>query len=184
MPTATEQVAIKNEETGITKEEKVVKPITPKKGVKERKVLDTNSMVTVKNGFHGNLIYKSKKTGERFIWDGFGSEQDMELSELKDAKNSSKAFFINNWFLIDDPDVIEYLGVSQFYKNALNYNEFENLFKKEPEEIESVVNKLSAGQKKSLIFKVKKMIDDGSIDSNKVILALEKCLNVEFISRR
>ena len=38
--------------------------------------LDPNTVVTVRNGFNGTLIYKSRKTGEKFVWDGFGAEQD------------------------------------------------------------------------------------------------------------
>ena len=71
------------------------------------KAFDLNQIVTVRNGFQGRLVYKSKKTGEVFIWEEFGAEQDMELAELKSARSSSKKFFINNWFVIDDPEVID-----------------------------------------------------------------------------
>lgn len=154
-----------------------------KSTVRTRTELDPNSIVTVKNGYQGTLVYKSKKTGERFIWDTFGDEQDMELSELKSARNSYKAFFINNWFLIDDPDVIEYLGVSQYYKNALSYEEFESLFELSPEEIERKLSRLSTGQKHSIAYRARKLVAEGEIDSNKVISTLEKCLSVELIER-
>lgn len=154
-----------------------------KQTVRVRTELDPNSIVTVKNGYQGTLVYKSKKTGEKFIWDTFGDEQDMELSELKSAKNSYKAFFINNWFLIDDPDVIEYLGVSQYYNNALSYDEFESLFTLTPEEIERKLSRLSSGQKHSIAYRARKLIADGEIDSNKVISTLEKCLSIELGER-
>ena len=106
---------------------KVAEESTPTTSiVKSRVELDPNSIITVKNGYQGTLIYKSKKTGEKFVWESFGDEQDLELSELKSARNSSKAFFINNWFLIEDPDVINYLGVEQYYDNALSFDEFEH----------------------------------------------------------
>ena len=54
----------------------------PKKAMIPKEV-DPNQYVTVRNGFQGRLVYKSKRTGERFVWDSFGAEQDMELSELK-----------------------------------------------------------------------------------------------------
>lgn len=152
-----------------------------KKSYKVKKDLDPNMYVTVKNGFNGTLVYKSKKTGERFVWDAFGDEQEMELAELKSAKNSYKAFFVNNWFLFDDPEIIEWLGMGQYYKYALNSASFDKLFKKTPDEIEKVVAALSAGQKKSLAFRAKQLIADGMIDSIKVIAALEKSLSVELI---
>ena len=85
------------------------KPMIPKE-------IDPNQYVTVRNGFQGRLVYKSKRTGERFVWDSFGAEQDMELSELKNVRNSNKKYFINNWFMFDEPWVVDYLGMAQYYK--------------------------------------------------------------------
>lgn len=150
---------------------------------KAKKDLDPSMLVTVKNGFNGVLIYKSKRTGERFEWDGFGTEQDMELSELKAARNSSKMFFINNWFLIDDPEIIEWLGVGRYYKHALNSETFDQLFTKDTSEVEKIISGLSSGQRKSVAFRAKQLIDDGTIDSIRMITTLEKSLNVELIER-
>ena len=147
------------------------------------KKFDPNQVVTVLNGFQGVLTYRSKKTGEKFRWDGFGSEQDMELSELKSAKNSNKKYFINNWFMFDDPEIVDYLGMSQYYKFALNIHDFDNLFSKSPSEIESIIRNLSQGQKKSVAYRAKQLIASGEIDSNKVISTLERCLGVELVER-
>lgn len=154
-----------------------------KKSYQVKKTLDPNMYITVKNGFNGTLVYKSKKTGERFIWQSFGDEQEMELSELKSAKNTSKAFFVNNWFLIDDLDVIDWLGMTKYYKHALNSKSFDDLFKKSPDEIEHLITGLSSGQKKSVAFRAKQLIADGVIDSIKVINALEAALSIELIER-
>lgn len=151
------------------------------KTYKVKKNLDPNMYVTVKNGFNGTLVYKSKKTGERFIWESFGDEQEIELAELKSAKNSYKAFFENNWFLFDDPEIIEWLGVGQYYKHALDYESFDKLFEKAPNEIEKIVGELSKGQRKTVAFRAKQLISEGAIDSIKVITALEKSLNIELI---
>lgn len=157
--------------------------VAPKKQYRVKKNLDPNMIVTVRNGFHGRLIYKSKRTNEKFEWDSFGDEQDMDLQELKNAKNSSKSFFENNWFLIDDPEVIEYLGVTNYYKNSLKYDSFDELFTKSSEEISNIISKLPSGQKKSVAYRAKQLITDGVIDSIKVITALEKSLSIELIDR-
>ena len=145
--------------------------------------LDPNMYVTVKNGFNGTLVYKSRRTGEKFVWEAFGDEQEIELQELKNARNASKAFFINNWFLFDDPAIIDWLGVGQYYKNSLSADRFVALFEMPPEEIKTTVKKLSAGQKTSLIFRAKQMIANGEIDSIKTINALEEALGIELIER-
>lgn len=143
--------------------------------------LDPTMYVTVRNGFNGMLVYRSNRTGEVFTWADFGTEQEMELQELKNAKNNYKVFFENNWFLIDDQEVIEYLGLERFYRNALSYDEFDDLFTMTPSDIASRIALLSEGQKASVRYRARKLIADGVIDSLKVIDALEKSLDVELI---
>lgn len=152
------------------------KPVVPKE-------IDPNQIITVRNGFQGRLVYKSKRTGERWSWESFGAEQDMELSELKNARNSNKKYFINNWFMFDEDWVIDYLGMRQYYKNSLNIQDFDQLFKKPVGEIEDIISKLSEGQRKSVAYRAKQLISEAEIDSNRVINTLEKCLGVELVER-
>lgn len=152
------------------------RPIVPKK-------VDPNQYVTVVNGFQGRLIYISKHTGERFVWDEFGAEQDMELSELKRAKSSDKKFFINNWFMFNEQWIVDYLGLNQYYKYAVKVEDFDKLFEIPAEELEDALNKMSEGQKRSVAYRARQLIAEGKIDSNKTITTLEKCLNTELIDR-
>lgn len=147
------------------------------------KDIDPNQIVTVRNGFQGRLVYKSKRTGERFVWDSFGAEQDMEISELRNARNSNKKYFINNWFMFDEQWIVDYLGMGQYYKFAIKIEDFDKLFEHSASEVESMVSKMSDGQKKSVAYRAKQLIKDGKIDSHKVITTLEKCLGTELIER-
>lgn len=147
------------------------------------KEIDPNQTVIVRNGFQGRLIYKSPRTGERFIWPEFGDEQEIELKELRNAKNSCKKMFINNWFMFDEDWVIDYLGVRSYYKNTLKIDEFDDLFKKPAEEIEKVISKLSDGQKKSVGYRAKQLIAEGEIDSRKSIAVLEEVLGIDLIEK-
>jgi len=147
--------------------------------------IDIHQSVPVKNGFQGELIYKSKRTGEVFEWKNFGDEQEMELFELKNVKSAEKAFFVNNWFMFDDDYswVIDWLGVGEFYKNALKVDAFDEVFTKTPEEIAKTCKGLSDGQKASLAYRARQVIADGGIDSIKAISALEDGLGIELIER-
>ncbi len=157
-------------------EEVAKKPLIPKD-------VDQNRIITVKNGFQGRLVYKSKKTGERFVWDSFGAEQDMELGELRNARNSNKKYFINNWFMFDEQWVVDYLGMSQYYKFSIPIDSFDELFEKPAGEIEQTIAKLPEGQKRSIAYRAKQLIAEGGIDSNKTIATLERCLGTELIER-
>lgn len=149
------------------------------------KNIDLNEIITVRNGYQGKLVYKSKRTGEKYVWDFFGDEQEMELRELRNAKSSAKSFFQNNWFAFSEEFdwVIDYLGIRSFYKNALGVDNFDDIFRKSPQEIEKVISKLTAGQKRSVSYRARQLIAEGSIDSNKVISTLEKALDTELIQR-
>ena len=79
-----------------TADEAVVKQPAKRSTVVKPKKLDPNMYVTVRNGYPGLLLYKSSKTGEKFLFHSFGDEHEIELQELKKAKNDQKAFFENN----------------------------------------------------------------------------------------
>ena len=147
------------------------------------KDVDLNQFIVVRNGFQGKLVYKSSRTGEKFVWDGFGAEQEVELRELKNAKNTSKAFFINNWFMFDDKWVIDFLGVRQYYANAVSIEDFDSIFTKTPSELKKTIAALSNGQKKSAAYRARQLIAAGEIDSLKTIAALEAALGIELIEK-
>lgn len=186
MPKKTVKAAVQQESVPaaqtVSEQTEQVKEQKKKVSVKKRE-LGPNTMVVVRNGFNGVLVYISPRTGERFVWESYGDELDMELQDLRSARTTQKVFFENNWFLIDDPEVIENLGVARYYENALTYEGINNIFEMTPSEIEEAVKNVSQGQKITLIYRAKQLIEDGVIDSIKMISALEKGLGVELIER-
>lgn len=147
--------------------------------------IDDTQYITVRNGFHGTLVYISRRTGEKIVWDEFGAEQDVELRELKYAKNSRKNFFTNNWFMFNEEDswVLKYLGVDRFYKNAIGIDGFDNIFKMKPRELEKAIAALSAGQKKSVAYRAYELIAEKKIDSLSVIETLERALGIQLMEK-
>lgn len=165
------------EETVIAKEE-TKKPVSI-----VAKDIDPEQYVIVRNGFQGKLIYKSSRTGEKFVWSKFGDEQEMQLRELRNAKNSAKKFFINNWFMFDEDWIVDYLGMRQFYKNAVSIDEFDNIFSKPPEELKEMIKEMTPGQKKSVMYRAMELIAAQEIDSLKTISVLESALGVDLIEK-
>ena len=149
------------------------------------KEIDPNQFITVRNGFHGFLVYKSPRSGEVYMWNNFGDEQEIELRELRNAKSSSKGFFQNNWFMFDDEFswVIDYLGVRQYYKHFLSIDTFDDIFEKTPAQLKKAIEELSEGQKHSLAYRAGEKIRNGEIDSLKTITALEEALGIELIEK-
>lgn len=165
-----------DESEDVVIEKKTDKPIVPKE-------IDVNQLITVRNGFQGKLSYRSKRTGEKFVWADFGDEQEMELRELKAAKNTAKKFFTDNWFMFNEQWVPEYLGVGKFYKNSIPIDGFDEIFDLTPEKLKQKIKLLSNGQKKSLAYRARVLIADGEIDSLKKIHVLEEALGTELIEK-
>lgn len=158
-------------------------PVEPTKFIP--KDVDIHQFITVRNGFHGRLIFISKRTGEEFYWENFGDEQDIELIDLKSAKSANKDFFANNYFMFNEEDdwVIDYLGVRQFYRNGITADNYDELFSKDPSEVEKIISKMTPGQRRSVAYRASQLIADDKIDSYKVIMTLEKSLGIELIEK-
>ena len=158
-----------------------VKKIVPAKTAP----IDPHEIIMVRNGFNGILVYTSSRTGEVIRWGALGEEQEMELGELRTAKNTAKGFFENNWFVFDEEYqwVIDYLGVRHCYKNSIDIDRIEEFFELPPEEIEKKIAAMPIGQKQSISYLAREMVVDGRIDSFKVVAALEKSLGIELIER-
>lgn len=171
-----------NTKTESKKAEAAVSEAVPEKKVRPKKV-NLPEYVVVKNGFHGTLVYVSRRTGEVYTWDGYGTEQELELRDLRDAKNSSRDFYINNWFMFDDEWVLDYLGVRQYYNGVIRIEDFDAIFDKEPDELKKFIGGMSQGQKMSVLYRASEMIASGEIDSRRKIAALEEALGVELIER-
>lgn len=149
------------------------------------KDIDVNQYIPVKNGFNGILVYKSRHTGEEFIWDAIGDEQEIELIELKRAKSASKRFFSDNWFMFDEDYqwVIDYLGVGNYYKNAISMDDIDDVLRKPADELRDALGNMSKGQKKTIAYRARQMIADGEIDSRKSVEVLEDILGTDLVEK-
>lgn len=185
--TAVKEPVIATEEVtpGAEPEQETAKSMHTKSVTYSAMDIDLNQYVTVKNGYPGQLVYVSKRTGERFFWDGYGTEQDIQLMELRNVRNTAKKFFEHNWFVFDDEYdwVIDFLGVRAYYNNIINVEGVDALFKKTPTEIEKELASLSNGQKRTVAYRAMEMIREKEIDSLSVIEVLEKGLGIALVER-
>ena len=85
--------------------------------------------------------------------------------------------------MFDNPAVISYLGVERMYEHALSIDNFDDIFNMRPEDIKHRISLLSDGQKYSVKYRARTLISNGTIDSLKMINALEEALDTELIER-
>ena len=151
---------------------------TPRIVEKEKLSLDT--IVYCRNGTSGELVYHSKRNhGYSIVWTEFGQEEPIELAELIQMRNSAPRFFTDNWILIEDDSVLRYLGVDKYYKNALNYENFDTLFREPPEVIIKKISVMSKGLRATVSEIAREKIRSGEFDSVKRIKAMEDALGIE-----
>lgn len=131
----------------------------------------------------GGLVYTSRRMqGMTIEWDEFGSEQYIELAELQSMRNSSPAFFENNWILIDDEEVLHFLHADKYYGSVKSIDDLYGILKKHPNNIAQLVNTLPDYLKKTLSIVAYQEYTAGRIDSIGVIKAVERATGLSILS--
>lgn len=157
-----------------TVEKEVPKP-QPKPKVLAK--IDPNELIDVQSCVYGELIFVSRKTGYRIIWDDFGSTNPVTVGDLIDMRNGQKRFFEEPWLvLLGDraPVIIDYLQVGKYYKNINKLEDFDEIFNYKPSEISAVIKDLTTGTKEIIARRAYALIKEGSLDSRKMIDEIEK----------
>lgn len=152
--------------------------------VASEKKIPLNTEVACTNLTNGKLIYISKKQlGYQVIWENPNDVEYIELSELVSMRNSQRAFFENSWIGIDDPDIIKFLKVEQYYKNVINLDNITAFLDLPNEEIARKLENMSNGFRENIKSKVVDMINNDEIDSIKKVKFLKETFGLNDISK-
>ena len=163
--TATEKTTAKNS-TPVVEDKKPEKV----KVSKRKQKLPADTLVECQNITMGKLTYKSnRQNGYKIVWSNPGDIEEIELGELVSMRNSQPKFFSKNWIGIDDPEIIEYLGVGKYYEGVPAFEDYENIFFQPIDEMKVTIANLPKGVKKTLAIKAADMINNGTIDSMKTV---------------
>lgn len=160
-----------------TKEKKVVEKMTKMSNVRHQR--DMNELIRVVCITNAPLVYESRsQLGYRVYWDGYLSEAWMEYKELINMRNTYRAFFERPW-IICDWDVLEDLRVDQYYKNIIDLENLDDVFKKTPKELEKTLKEIPDGIKALIVDRAFELRREKKLDSLSVIETIEKTLNVD-----
>lgn len=160
-----------------TKEKKVVEKITKTSNARSQR--DMNELIRVVCITNAPLVYESRsQLGYRVYWDGYLSEAWMEYKELINMRNTYRAFFERPW-IICDWDVLEDLRVDQYYKNIIDLENLDDVFKKTPKELEKTLKEVPDGIKALIVDRAFELRREKKLDSLSVIETIEKTLNVD-----
>lgn len=152
--------------------------------VPSEKKIPLNTEVACTNLTNGKLIYISKKQlGYQVVWQNPNDVEYIELGELVSMRNSQRAFFEKGWLGIDDPDIIKFLKVEQYYKNIINLEHIEDFFNLPNNKIEEKLKNMSDGYRENIKNKAIDMIKNDEIDSIKKVKFLKEIFGINDISK-
>lgn len=153
--------------------------------------LDDGVLLNVKSNVYGGLIYINPRTGDKYEWNEYGDVQQLTVGDMRAMKGTQRAFFQNQWVIIDSiadvgyddvtqEDIYRALMIYQYYTDLLEIDGFDEIFKMTSEdEVRDIVAKMSDGCRMNLIVAANTAISDGTLDSMKTIQALEAALGCE-----
>lgn len=143
---------------------------------------DLNRMICVKNIARGRLIYKSKRQmGYMIVWENTNDLNYMELGEFINLKNSDRRFITEPWIRImedDEVEILKYANIYQYYKEMIEVNDIEDLFKLDFDRFKRKFTKLPQGYKNSVAEYAARMIREGTLDSIRIKKFIEKEMDI------
>lgn len=167
----------KQEEVKKTKEVKQVNKVHIKPN------LDLQRMICVKNISEGKLIYISKRQiGYTLIWEKYGDKNYIELGEFINLKNSDPRFVREPWIRViedDEIEILKYANVYQYYKDIIEINDIDALFRLSFDQFVKKFEKFPDGYKRMVTEQARKLIASGELDSRKLQKYLEEKMDTD-----
>ena len=165
----------------VQEEGKVIKPVQNKVNIKPQ--MDLQRMVCVKNISEGKLIYKSKRQiGYTLIWEKYGDKNYIELGEFINLKNSDPRFVREPWIRViedDEIEILKYANVYQYYKDIIEINDIDALFRLSFDQFVKKFEKFPDGYKRMVTEQARKLIASGELDSRKLQKYLEEKMDTD-----
>lgn len=153
---------------------------------------DDTVLIDVQSNVFGKLVYLNPRSGMEVKWEEFGDVQPMTMGDLRAMRSSQRQFFENNWVYVKSvaepdyedakpEDVYKALMVAQYYKDVIEPDNFNSIFRMDDKELERRVNMMSDGAKMNLVVACNEAIRRGKLDSIKKVRILEKALGCELL---
>jgi hypothetical protein len=141
--------------------------------------VDRDQQVECRNVTIGQLTYRNQN-GYQIDWDNYGDVQWMSVGELMNMKASQGRFLNEPWLVIEDEDVVKYLGLKPVYDKMIEIDDIETFLFSGLDNIEAVLKVAPRGTKELIRDKARAMIADETLYDIRVIKFLEKALEFGF----
>jgi hypothetical protein len=156
----------------------VQKPVT--RMVAKKSSISDNEEIVVMNGLTGALRYHSERSNSTWEFETFGQQDAMTFAELKIMRNRYPSYFREGWLIVLDTEVQKELGLVEMYKNIITPENVDEVFAMNPEDLSKFIDALPEGQKLSFVNMAQDRVENGTLDSNKIIKMIEDKFNFNF----
>lgn len=163
----------------VTQENTVAPEEKQEKQVMRKKQIDLDMLVPCRNATDGSLIYKSRKTGLQTVWTNHGDIEYMDVGELLTMKASQPKFLNEPWLIVEDENVVEYLGLKHLYQRLVDTDDLDSFFNKTHTEIAEILDRIPNGTKDAIATRARKLVEEGTLYDNRKIRILEEKLKID-----
>lgn len=141
--------------------------------------IDRNEMIPCRSAVYGRLTYVSTRTGLMTVWNDFGTVEYVEYGELISMRASQPKFLTKPWIIVEDEEAVSTIsGLKELYDEISKIgDDLEVFFKKNPKEIEDILNKVPNGTKALIASKAREMMENGTLYDVRVINVIDKIMN-------
>jgi len=163
-------------------EVKVVEPVVeaPAPARAKKIEINRNEMITTRSTADGDLIYISHRTKAKYIWEGYGSELQMDMGELQDMKGSQGKYLTDCHLVVDDEQAAEALGLTKIYDEMVGLENLEDFILETPnKELAEILPKLPKALKSSIGTVARKLVEEDILDTRNKIKLIEEKLGVD-----
>lgn len=153
-------------------------PVKPEP-VKPKREFSPVELVEVQNNSAGKLVYKSRRSGGKWVFERKGDVEYMDIQELMHMRASQPNFFKNNWIRVMDEEVIDHLRLRHFYKDTIDPESLEDIFTIPVGELEHIIDKSPVSDKILILHKAREEFANGNLTNVHVVKLIEKKFAVD-----
>lgn len=150
---------------------------------KELPKIDLNELIPVISRNEGELFYKSTKTQQEVFWKAYGDLQHITFDEILNMRASQPRFIDDAWVVVDDDEVIEYLGLADKYDQFFHIEDMDAyLLNNTLDELKKEIPVLPSGLKTSIGVAAKRLVESEELYHMGKIKLLEDKLGICLIN--
>lgn len=143
---------------------------------------NADDMVTCRSVRNGVMQYVGRKTGDLYEWTDYGDVTDVAYSDLLAIKVNKSKFIYGPWFLIEDPEAVEALKLTELYEQFADYTDVESFLELPAAEMRRKLQNAPDGFKDTVARTAGLKIRDGRFDSVIKIKVIDDVLGKNLMS--